>query len=185
MGNNSSSTADVGRPERSRRRRHLLTEVAITGITLAVGGVGGALWANDGPPAFAGRQQLTVDEVLGVVADAGVQCAETPRLGREASSGQHVTCSEDGRFRFEIAVSTSMGASYQSFDLATSVGCITLDGTRPKKFYVAREANWNLLTYDEALATALLQTPGVTVAVKGCLATRDGHEGLAGPMRPT
>lgn len=183
MGNQINHTpATEARPQ--RWRTVLVIECVITVLTLAVGFGGGVLMSRDHSPAYARQQHLTTDEVLAFVADGGARCDEPLRRKPAHGASQHTSCTEDGRFRFEVSVSDSVEASYESFDLATRVGCITLDGARHTQYFVVRNANWNLLTHDEDLASGLLQLRGVTVATGRCPVDRSWQTGIAGPMRP-
>lgn len=167
-----------------RRRLPMAVECVITVLTLAVGFGGGVLMTRDHSPAYAHQRQLTTDEVLEFVAQGGARCSVPMRHGSAKGGSQHSSCIENGKMRFEVSVSNSVGASYESFDLATDVGCITFDGARHSQYFVARDANWNLLTHDKALAATLLQLRGVTVATGGCPVDASQQPGLTGPMRP-
>ena len=126
----------------------------------------------------------SVADLLEFVAQGGARCSVPMRHGSAKGGSQHSSCIENGKMRFEVSVSNSVGASYESFDLATDVGCITFDGARHSQYFVARDANWNLLTHDKALAATLLQLRGVTVATGGCPVDASTQPGLTGPMRP-
>jgi hypothetical protein len=183
MGNHTLTTSPA-EEQPQQWRPPLVIEFVITVLTLAVGFGGGVLMSRDHSPAYARQQQLTTDEVLAFVAEGGARCNEPLRRSAASGAPQHTNCTEDGTFRFEVSVSDSVEASYESFDLATRVGCVTFDGEHHSQYFVVRDANWNLLTHDEQLASKLLQLRGVTVATGACDKSQ-ADSGVSGPMRPS
>lgn len=108
---------------------------------------------------------MSLPEVLDLLELVGVVCGDELDAGNN-SDGDFVTCRAEPRF--DLHVSESNEAARRSFDVATAVGCFTIGGTPPTRWYLAHLDNWNLLTRSRSTAEALSRVRGVTVTMGRC-----------------
>lgn len=139
---------------------------ALPALGLLLLGVGIGMWLDEAPnPSFSARRTLDVETVLRLIDGVGVSCVQ-PIDRRAIEDGAMAICRSEPRF--DLHVSDSVVAGYESFDFASQVGCFTVGNVLHRQWYLAHGANWNLLTYSRSTAEALAGLRGVTITVGLC-----------------
>lgn len=150
------------------RKDKLLSGVLTMTIALTLVALGIVIGARVIAPSgavFEDRPTYSMDDVLDLIDSVGVECA-APLVMIDRDDGVFGSCTSDPRF--DLHVSESVAKSYESFDLATQLGCHTVGDIPHTQWFVARSSNWNLLTHSRTTADALARLVAVTITAGGC-----------------
>ena len=175
-GSDEAKAVVLGQPSRGQRIRTEAWRWVVEGtLTLVAVGTGVLLgwfaFSNNGPR-FIDESVSDLDVVLERMDAVGVRCSEALDTGG-TNDGTMSTCRGDRRFSLHVA--NSIDRAYESFDLASHLGCYTVGNLPHTRFYVARSQTWNLLTHDKQVAENLLRLPGVTVTTGRCAVPNTGR----------
>ena len=151
--------------------RRLLKSLVLTTALLMVAFSVGWRMRGDTAPAFAARTVVGFEDALASIDQVGAECDEPLEIVRR-DGNTFATCR--GSRRFDLHVFGTIDEAYESFDLATLLGCYTVGDLPHKQWFLIRGANWNLLTHHRGLVGDLERLRNVTVTTGGCDAPSTG-----------